>query len=154
MVWLHFWLGERGQSKVFEAWRARNHVFYEAFEAPEPWVFDAWEARNLVCGLGAFRARKSLPGGLREASGGSPEAPQAGRRPPGTPGGHFRTHLGAFEGRKSSILVLKLNRKSSSDLDRYFGASGGLRGPFWGRFGGNLGVVFVPPGAWCDFSKK
>ena len=37
---------------------------------------------RILCGFVAFRARKSLSGGLREASGGALEAPEAARRLP------------------------------------------------------------------------
>ena len=37
---------------------------------------------RILCGFVAFWARKSLPGGLREAFGGALEAPEAARRLP------------------------------------------------------------------------
>ena len=60
---------------VLEARRLQNNIFYDGLEAPKP-CFLSLEAVKSILGS------KSLPGGLREASGGALEAPEAARRLP------------------------------------------------------------------------
>ena len=55
---------------------------------------------------------------------------------------------------KSSEMEPEVVRKPSIGFERHFWPSGGLLGPFWGRFWGHLGVDLGLPGACGDFSKK
>ena len=65
-----------------------KHVFYDGFVAAEPWLSRPPGAKpRILQGFLQFLLGESLPGGLREISGGSPEAPEAARRLPGGPGG-------------------------------------------------------------------
>ena len=115
---------------LWDAPRLQNHLFYNGLEAPKP-CFLGLEAvkPHSLRGFVAFLARKSLSGGLREASGGALEAPEAARRLPLGAKADFWMIVGAIVGSPNrSILSWNLIKNGAppwSDNLGHLEASGG-----------------------------
>ena len=48
----------------------------------------------------------------------------------------------------------KFDRNSSTGFEGHFGPSGGLLGPFWGRFWAHFGVLFRSSAGKADFLEN